>query len=255
MSEAWLEFTDPESYGRALASHAGRLARQVLDREPVFRLALSGGSSPLPFFRHLCDPGLFPPALWSRIHVFFADERMVPEDHPDSNFAAAQQHLLSRVPLPQENIHRMGGELSPQTAAREYAWTLADHFRIEPGQTPEFDLVMLGMGADGHTASLFPASALPPEQALVCPVPPPEALPSVARLTLTQQVLSAAREVVFHILGADKHTALRQILAGDRTLPAARIHARRQSWYVCPALTDNTSKGRLHGRFRRHQMG
>ena len=251
MSEAWLEFTDPQTYGRALASHAGRLARQVLGHEPVFRLALSGGSGPLPFFRHLTYPGLFPVALWSRTHVFFVDERMVPEDHPDSNFAAAQKHLFSRVPLPQGNIHRMGGELSPETAARDYARILLDHFRLEKNETPAFDLVMLGMGADGHTASLFPASALPPEQTLVWSVPPPKALPSVARLTLTEQVLGAAREIIFHILGADKHTALRLILAGDRTLPAARIRARRQSWYICPALTDTNppSKGRLHGRF------
>jgi 6-phosphogluconolactonase len=251
VSEAWLEFADPETYGRALASHAGRLARQVLGHEPIFRLALSGGSGPLPFFRHLTDPGLFPAALWSRTHVFFVDERMVPGNHPDSNFAAAQKHLFSRLPLPQDNIHRMNGELSPQTAARQYARTLAEHFRPAPGQIPAFDLVMLGMGADGHTASLFPAAALQPEQTLVWPVPPPQARPSVARLTLTEQVLSAAREAIFHVLGADKHRALRLILAGDRTLPAARICARRQSWYVCPALTDNNppSKGRLHGRF------
>jgi len=251
VSEALLEFADPESYGRALASHAGRLARQVLARKRVFNLALSGGSGPLPFFRHLSGPGLFPAAIWPRTHVFFVDERMVPADHPDSNFAAAQKHLFSRVPLPRENIHRMGGELSPETAAKEYTRILLDHFRPGPGETPAFDLVMLGMGADGHTASLFPASKLPPEHALVCPVPPPAALPRVARLTLTEQVLSAAREVIFHVLGADKHKALRLILAGDRTLPAARIRARRQSWYVCPALTDNNppSKGRLHGRF------
>lgn len=236
MNGAWLEFPDPESYGRALASHAGRLARRTLAREPFFSLALSGGSSPLPFYRHLADPGLFPAALWSRTHVFFVDERMVPAVHPDSNFGSAQKHLLSRVPLPQTHVHRMRGELTPEAAATDYARELLDHFRPGTGDTPAFDLVALGMGADGHTASLFPASALPPRRMLTAPVPPPRAIPQVARLTLTPRVLNAAREVIFHILGADKHPALRMIHAGDLSLPAAGIRAQRQSWYVCPAL-------------------
>lgn len=236
MSGAWLEFPDQESYGRALASHAGRLARQTLAREQFFRLALSGGSSPLPFFRHLADPGLFSGALWARTHVFFVDERMVPAVHPDSNFGSAQRHLLSRVPLPQAHVHRMRGELTPEAAAADYARDLREHFRPGPEETPAFDLIALGMGTDGHTASVFPASTLPPGHSLAAPVPPPQASPRVARLTLTEQVLNAAREVIFHVLGADKHPALRLIRAGDRTRPAGRIHARRQSWYVCPAL-------------------
>ena len=236
MTGAWLEFPDPESYGRALASHAGRLARRALACGQLFRLALSGGSSPLPFFRHLADPSLFPAALWSRTHVFFVDERMVPADHAHSNFGSAQHNLLSRVPLPQENIHRMRGELTPEAAASDYAQTLLEHFRPGPEAPPAFDLVALGMGADGHTASLFPASALPPRHMLTAAVPPPQAIPQVARLTLTPRVLNAAREVIFHILGADKHPALRMIRAGDLSLPAAGIHAQRQSWYVCPAL-------------------
>jgi len=236
MTGAWLEFPDQESYGRALASHAGRLARQALSRGPLFRLALSGGSSPLPFFRHLADPALFPAALWARTHVFFVDERMVPVAHPDSNFGSAQGRLFSRVPLPNGNIHRMRGELTPEAAATDYAKTLVEYFRLGPEETPAFDLIALGMGADGHTASLFPASALPPRHVLAAPVPPPQAFPQVARLTLTRRVLNAAREVIFHILGADKHPALRMIRAGDLSLPASRIHAQRQSWYVCPAL-------------------
>ncbi len=236
MTGAWLEFSDTKSYGRALASHAGRLARQALARRPLFRLALSGGSSPLPFFRHLTDPSLFPAELWGRTHVFFVDERMVPADDANSNFGSAQHNLLSLVPLPQDNIHRMRGELTPEAAAKDYARTLLDHFRPGFEEPPVFDLVALGMGADGHTASLFPASALPPRHVLAAPVPPPQAFPQVARLTLTLRVLNAAREVIFHILGADKHPALRLIRAGDLSLPASGVHAQRQSWYVCPAL-------------------
>jgi len=247
----WLQFSDEQSFGRAGASHVGRLARRTLAARPVFRLALSGGNSPLPLFRGLTDPTLFPAQLWLRTHVFFVDERMVAPDHPDSNFGSVTTHLLNRVPIPAVNIHRMRGELPPEQEAREYARQLVRHFGCGPAEIPTFDLIVLGMGADGHTASLFPGTELSPVHPLVAPVPPPRAKPHVARLTLTPQILNAAREILFMISGADKHSMLRAIRSGDRTLPASRIDVRPQSWYLYPALTDNnpSSHGRSHGRF------
>lgn len=235
----WLQFAGEASFGRAAASHVGRLARRALADGPVFRLALSGGRSPQPLFDGLADPGLFPAGLWARTHIFFADERMVPPDHPDSNFGAVAAHLLGRVPIPAANVHPMRGDLPAGRAADDYEERMLAHFGCPPGQAPAFDLVVLGMGADGHTASLFPG-AEPDPRRLAAPVPPPDASPRVARLTLTPRVLNAAREVLFLVLGADKHPALRRILAGDGSLPAARIDARPQSWYLCPALNDNT---------------
>lgn len=235
----WLHFADEASFGRAAASHVGRLARRALGGGPVFRLALSGGRSPLPLFDGLADPGLFPAGLWARTHIFFADERMVPPDHPDSNYGAVAARLLRRVPVPEANVHPMRGDLPAERAADDYEKLMLAHFGCPPGQAPAFDLVVLGMGADGHTASLFPG-AEPDPRRLAASVPPPDASPRVARLTLTPRALNAAREILFLVLGADKHPALRRILAGDGSLPAARIDARPQSWYLCPALNDNT---------------
>ena len=117
MSASWLFFPDEKQFGQAAASHAGRLARAVLEKHSHFILALSGGRGPLPFFRHLADADLFAPEMWTRTHIFFVDERMVPPDHADSNFGSARRHLLDRVPVPEENIHRMPGEL-PQADDR-----------------------------------------------------------------------------------------------------------------------------------------
>lgn len=239
MKGTCLQFEDEEDFGRAAASRVGEAARQVLRTRPTFLLALSGGKSPLPFFAALRDPDVFPTGFWARTHIFFADERMVPLDHPDSNFGSAARHLLNHVPVSGANVHPVPVHLPLETAATRYAQTLTENCGGLSGQIPILDLVVLGMGADGHTASLFPG-AEPDPRRLAAPVPPPDASPRVARLTLTPRVLNAAREVLFLVLGADKHPALRRILAGDGSLPAARIDARPQSWYLCPALNDNT---------------
>jgi 6-phosphogluconolactonase len=256
MHETCLQFEDERNFGRTAAAHLGRVARQVLETRPLFRLALSGGRSPLPLFEALRDPDLFPTNFWGRTHVFFADERMVPSDHPDSNFGLASRHLLDHVPIPAANVHPMPAHLPLEAAATRYAQTLTDCCGCLPGQTPVLDLVVLGMGADGHTASLFPDARLPEDHPLVAPVPTPSAMPHVPRLTLTPRVLNSAREIVFLILGADKHAALLAIDNGDDSLPAARVDVCPQSWYICPPLPTNpTPHGRFHGRFQRHQMG
>lgn len=252
----WLQFAGEASFGRAAASHVGRLARRALADGPVFRLALSGGRSPQPLFDGLADPGLFPASLWARTHIFFADERMVPLDHPDSNFGSAARHLLNHVPVSGANVHPVPVHLPLETAATRYAQTLTENCGGLSGQIPILDLVVLGMGADGHTASLFPGARLPGNHPLVAPVPAPSAAPSVPRLTLTPAVLNSAREILFLILGADKHPALLAMGDGDDSLPAARIDVCPQSWYICPPIPTNpTPHGRFHGRLQRHQMG
>lgn len=232
MNASWLFFLDEEQFGRAAASHAGRLARAVLEKRPRFTLALSGGRGPLPFFRHLADAGLFAPEMWARTHIFFVDERMVPPDHAESNFGSARKHLLDRVPVPEENIHRMPGELPQVAAAAAYTETLDGFFGCRP---PVFDLLVLGMGADGHTASIFPVQSPLQGDQPVSPATAPEAAVS-ARLTLTGPVLDAAANVLFLVLGADKHEPLRRIRSGDRNLPAGRVRGGRRCWYVCPPL-------------------
>lgn len=237
MNRVWLEFDDPELLGRACAAHLGRVARTVLERQAVFTLALSGGRSPLPLFRSLSNPGLFPTVCWQRTHLFFADERMVPPDHAHSNFASVKAGLLDHISLPPGNVHRMAGEQSPETAAREYEEILRAVCFPGKNGLPRLDLIVLGMGGDGHTASIFPGMPLPSGFSVATPVPPPDASPAVARLTLTPAMLDAAGEIVFLVQGRDKHPHMHRLRTHTPDIPAARVTARPQSWYICPPFS------------------
>jgi 6-phosphogluconolactonase len=173
-------------------------------------LVLAGGRTPRAFYARLAREKYD----WSKVDVFFSDERCVPPDHPDSNFRMARETLLSRVTA---RVHRMHGETCDAVGYE-------GELRLVFGKgLPSFDLVFLGMGADGHTASLFPGDpALEETQRLVAKV----ARPDHQRLTLTLPVLSASKLAVFLVSGAEKREALRRVLAGD-DLPAARVAARR----------------------------
>ena len=182
-------------------------ARLFLEQRPR-TLALAGGRTPRAVYARLATEEYD----WSGVDVFFGDERCVPADHPDSNFRMAEEALLSKVPA---RVHRMRGETCEAAGYEE-------ELRAVFGTgLPAFDLVFLGMGADGHTASLFPGDpALDEMQRLVVRV----ARPDHPRLTLTLPVLSASKLAVFLVSGAEKRDALRRVLAGD-DLPAARVAA------------------------------
>jgi 6-phosphogluconolactonase len=184
-------------------------AERFMALRPRF-VALAGGSTPRPLYERLaaCD---FP---WSETEVFFGDERCVPPDHPDSNYRMAHEALLSRV---QARVHRMPGETCSAAAYEEELNTV-----FGPG-LPEFDLVLLGLGVDGHTASLFPGDpALDVTDRRVVRVQRPDH----PRLTLTLPVLSAAKAAMFLVSGRSKREPLRQLVAGAN-IPAARVRARR----------------------------
>jgi 6-phosphogluconolactonase len=196
-------------------------------------VALSGGRTPEPVYRELTADSRID---WRRISVFFSDERAVPPDHPDSNYAMAHAALLSRVPVPPGQVHRMQAERSDRdAAAREYALLL-------PGQ---LDLLLLGMGPDGHTASLFPGSpALDERRRLVVPVrgpkPPPE------RLTITPPVIEAARTVAVIATGEDKAPMVVRALEGPwapAEVPAQL--ARRARWFLDRAAASRLTEGRV----------
>jgi 6-phosphogluconolactonase len=173
-------------------------------------LALSGGSTPWSVLEHLAESDL----PWPEIEVFFSDERCVPPDHPDSNYGMAWRALLSKVPA---RVHRMPGETCDADA---YEHDLSEVFG--PG-LPCFDLVLLGLGADGHTASLFPGDpALAVRDRLVVRIERPDH----SRLTLTLPVLSAARQALFLVSGRDKREALDRLLDGE-DIPAARVEAEK----------------------------
>lgn len=181
-------------------------AEHIVNRQPR-TLALAGGSTPRVLYELLADCDL----SWPDMEIFFTDERCVLPDDQDSNFRMAHEALLSKVPT---NVHRMPGE---RCVAGEYE----NEIRAVFGATPVFDLVLLGLGADGHTASLFPGDpALEEGQRWVVAV----SRPDHERLTLTLAILSAARTAIFLVTGPTKREALRRLLAGD-DIPAARVHA------------------------------
>jgi 6-phosphogluconolactonase len=214
---------DAEAVARAAATRVREAAARAFGRRGRFRLALSGGSTPRALYRALAAaPGSVD---WSRTDLFFGDERVVPPDDPKSNYRMARESLLEPAGVPAANVHRMAGEApDPDAAARAYEAELR-----AGAAEPWLDLVLLGMGPDGHTASLFPGSPALDEQVRLC-VPNQAPVAPVHRLTLTYPVLLGAAEVLFLITGRDKAEALRDVL-GDhddrRRWPSQPIARRR----------------------------
>jgi 6-phosphogluconolactonase len=223
------------------------LSRDAAGARGRFAVAISGGSTPRELYALLARPRFRDDVPWRRVHVFWADERCVPPDHSDSNYRLAADTVLSRVPLPPENVHRMRGEeADPQVAAAEYADTLRDFFAAEEAGALGFDLILLGMGEDGHTASLFPGSTALHEKTEPVAAPYVEKL-RAHRLTLTPPVLNSARHVIFLVDGAEKADTLRRVLEGrhqPRELPSQIVRPTSGSltWLVDEAAARRLSR-------------
>lgn len=199
----------------AAAELAALAARAVAERGRVV-LALAGGSTPGALYRRLAEPPCRDALPWHRVELFWGDERMVPPGHPDSNYGMARAVLLEAVPVDPGRVHRIRGEDPPEQAAEDYERELARVLGGAPGgPPPAFDLVLLGMGADGHTASLFPGSpALTERRRWV--VAPPAAGPGPRRVSLGPRVLNRARELWVLVTGRDKAATLAAALEGPR---------------------------------------
>lgn len=201
------------------------LIAQIDQTEGRFAIALSGGSTPKPLYALLATPDMARRIPWERVHVFFGDERFVPADHPDNNGKMARDTLLDHVPIPPANVHVMPTTGEPEAAAAAYQRTLEAYYgasTLDPGR-PLFDVNLLGMGDDGHTASLFPgAPQLDETSAWVVAVrnQKPE-----TRITLTYPALASARTVLFLVEGAGKKAVVARVLQGDQSLPAARVRS------------------------------
>jgi 6-phosphogluconolactonase len=211
---------------QAAREATGRMAktlREAIRERGSATLALSGGSSPLDAYRLLAQETFD----WSKIQIYWVDERAVPPDHERSNFGAAKKALLDAIAIPAENVHRMRGEASDLAiAASDYDATLRDTVKHKIAGLPSLDLVVLGVGDDGHTASLFPGDrTLHVTDRLVAAVPPKPEDKREARLTLTTPVLENARATVIIVLGAAKHAPLERIwsTSGDVNETPARI--------------------------------
>ncbi len=232
---------DASAVAVAAADRFVALARQSIDERGSFRVALSGGSTPRRIYPLLVAEPRVGAVDWSRVDFFWGDERAVPPDHPDSNFGIAYQMLLAALPnLRPQAIHRMPAEAPDlDAAALAYEAELRLAFGARGDEPPVFDLIWLGMGPDGHTASLFPDSAaldVTDRWVVANWAPGPQAW----RMTLTFPVLDAARELLFVVTGADKAEALARVRAGDRELPAARLGAQQVEWLIDAAAAGES---------------
>lgn len=200
-------------------------------RKQGFTLVLSGGSTPRPVYEALAKSLQRGGVQWQGTHVFFGDERMLPAGDPQRNETMARESLLDRIPLSEENVHPVLVAATPEESAALYEQEIAGAL----GSFPVFDLVLLGMGQDGHTASLFPDSpALMERKRWAVAVSAPEMEPRVPRVTLTLPVLNAANRVLFLVSEQGKERALERVQLGRTCpeLPAACVSARSIEWYI-----------------------
>jgi 6-phosphogluconolactonase len=239
---------DSEQLSRTAAAEFLRQAREAVRTKDAFAVALSGGTTPRSLYRRLADDSSLRGQLpWEKAHFFWGDERHVSPDHADSNYRMADEAMLSRVPVPSGNVHRIKGEYhDARRAAEEYEEVLGEFFRLSPGQFPRFDLVLLGLGPEGHTASLFPGTmALREHERLV--VSNWIGKFDADRITMTAPVLNNADCVIFLVSGEEKALILKAVLQGrhePEQLPAQLIRPNhgRLLW-----LVDRAAARLLHG--------
>lgn len=219
-------FPDVSSLAAAFAS---RLCDRIAER-PRVTIALSGGSTPQWLFRCLAQD--YPEKIdWGKVHLFWGDERCVPPEDPESNFRMARELLLRHIRIPSENIHRILGEAEPAGEAERYAEEIRE-FVDQSAGWPEFDLIILGLGEDGHTASIFPNQMELLQTNAICAVASHPGS-GQKRITLTGPVLNQAREVAFLVTGATKADVVQQVLN------------RKGNWQDLPAAHINPSEGKL----------
>jgi len=235
---------DSEALAHTAAQRFADLARAAAESRGRFSVALSGGSTPHALYRLLAKEPYRSQIPWEQVHLFWADERCVPPDDPGSNYWLANETLIAHVPIPPENVHRVAGELEPKAAAQAYERELRHFFC---GLPPRLDLALLGLGSDGHTASLFPDSEVleETEQLAVATTAFYDGRPA-ERVTLTLPALNAARQILFLVSGIEKAGIVQTVLANVQgRLPAGRIRpvAGQLTWLVDAAAAARVPNG------------
>jgi 6-phosphogluconolactonase len=233
-------YPDATKLARAAAERFVALATEAIAARGQFAVALSGGSTPRATYALLASGEFAARVDWPRVHVFWGDERCVPPGHPDSNYRMAREALLDDIPIPAENVHRIRGELPPDQAALAYQAEL----EAVLGANGRFDLMLLGMGADGHTASLFPGTTALDERERAVVAVYVERL-HAWRVTLTLTTINAARQILFLAIGAAKAETLRAVLEGPAgRLPAQSIRptAGQLTWMVDAAAASQITR-------------
>lgn len=215
-------FPSPADMTRAAANLFAARTAEAVSARGRFTAALSGGKTPIAIYTLLAKAPYVSQIPWARVHLFWGDERCVPPDHGDSNYRLVRERLIDHVPIPAANVHRMPGEMDPVEAAARYEEQLREFFAPHEGGFPVFDLILLGLGEDGHTASLFPGTRALRESARWVLGHYVDAQKGW-RITLTPPVINAAHTLVFIVSGAGKAAVLKEILEGPirpDTLPA-----------------------------------
>jgi 6-phosphogluconolactonase len=214
---------DSHSLARKGATIFSRLGQASVSLRGRFIIALSGGTTPRFMHRLLAEAPYVSTMPWNNTHIFWVDERCVPADDPASNYGRARADLLSRVPIPNNQVHQMPVGLDPGEGAAAYQQELIQAFQSLPWETPVFDLIFLGIGTDGHTASLFPGQeALTEKERLVVSVKGGN--PDVNRITMTLPLINHAKEIVFMVAGKEKAIILKDILEGpSNRFPAQMV--------------------------------
>ena len=213
-------YPNTETLVRAAAERITSILRQTLAQKESATLVLTGGSTPRPVYELMGSPPYAGRVAWNRVHFFWGDERCVPPDHPQSNFGMAWEALVSKIPVPSGHVHRMRGEIQDaEMAASLYATEIQTV--IPDSEIPSFDLVLLGMGKDGHTASLFPGTRWD-EEKLVIASQVPET--GAKRISMTTRIFNKAHAGLFLVAGLDKSQVLAEVLKNPASgLPAAGI--------------------------------
>lgn len=229
----------------SLTEHlADWLVARIAASEGRFSIALSGGSTPRPLYELLGAPERAGRIDWRRVHLFWGDERFVPHDDPKSNFRMARLALIDRVPIPPENVHAVPDDGTPETAASRYAEALREYYgaaSLDPAR-PLFDVNLLGIGDDGHTASLFPCTPhVDTTDAWTVAV---VGVKDEARVSLTLPALESAQTVVFMVAGAEKRQAVARARAHDPDVPSGRVRPQGDLlWYLDEAAAGGAAAG------------
>ncbi len=216
---------DPDLLAKEAAKLFSEAALKSISMKGIFTVAVSGGTTPRHMHSLLAKEPHISKIPWDKTHIFWVDERCVSYAHTHSNYGAAEEDLISKIPIPDANVHPMPVEPLPETGSDKYQDTLIEFFELKQGMLPRFDLIVLGIGTDGHTASLFPGQrALDEKEKLVVSVKGGN--PDVSRLTMTLPVLNNAMEVLFLVSGEQKADTLKTILENEHALfPAQRVQA------------------------------
>jgi 6-phosphogluconolactonase len=236
----------PAEVAGAAAELFAAAAAKAVEARGVARIAVSGGTTPKAMFALLADGSApyFARVPWAKLELFWVDERCVPPTDPDSNYRMTNEAMLSKVPLAAAQVHRMEGELPAEDAAARYEAALRTAFRLEGAESPVFDLVLLGMGDDGHTASLFPhTDALDELGRIVVANHVPQK--DTWRITLTWPVINLGREVAFLIEGAGKADILRDVLLGAYDPEAKPSQLIRPATGELTMLLDSAAAAKL----------